>query len=157
MLISIFVEFNNEYTSQKEEKVDINLNSNVIPGFQNTNMDEEEQKRILEREKEAELRKERINKKIKEEEEKRNEIRIKAAEYMAEFNQKRQEEIEKKKKLLEEKTENKNSENNQDTWSNVKNNIDLKDSEYKGSKDVQRMREAMLNNPNSQPMQNIFS
>ena len=119
-------------------------------------MDEEEQKRILEREKEAELRKERINKKIQEEEEKRNEIRIKAAEFMAEFNQKRQEEIEKRKKLLEEKSENKNSENNQDTWSNVKNNIDLKDSEYKGSKDVQRMREAMLNNPNSQPMQNIF-
>ena len=150
------LDLNLDMNSFEPEKVDINLNSNVIPGFQNTNMDEEEQKRILEREKEAELRKERINKKIKEEEEKRNEIRIKAAEYMAEFNQKRQEEIEKRKKLLEEKTENKNSENNQDTWSNVKNNIDLKDSEYKGSKDVQRMREAMLNNPNSQPMQNIF-
>ena len=150
------LDLNLDMNSFEPEKVDINLNSNVIPGFQNTNMDEEEQKRILEREKEAELRKERINKKIKEEEEKRNEIRIKAAEYMAEFNQKRQEEIEKRKKLLEEKTENKNNENNQDTWSNVKNNIDLKDSEYKGSKDVQRMREAMLNNPNSQPMQNIF-
>ena len=150
------LDLNLDMNSFEPEKVDINLNSNVIPGFQNTNMDEEEQKRILEREKEAELRKERINKKIKEEEEKRNEIRIKAAEYMAEFNQKRQEEIEKRKKLLEEKSENKSSENNQDTWSNVKNNIDLKDSEYKGSKDVQRMREAMLNNPNSQPMQNIF-
>ena len=150
------LDLNLDMNSFEPEKVDINLNSNVIPGFQNTNMDEEEQKRILEREKEAELRKERINKKIKEEEEKRNEIRIKAAEYMAEFNQKRQEEIEKRKKLLEEKTENKNNEDNQDTWSNVKNNIDLKDSEYKGSKDVQRMREAMLNNPNSQPMQNIF-
>ena len=150
------LDLNLDMNSFEPEKVDINLNSNVIPGFQNTNIDEEEQKRILEREKEAELRKERINKKIKEEEEKRNEIRIKAAEYMAEFNQKRQEEIEKRKKLLEEKTENKNNENNQDTWSNVKNNIDLKDSEYKGSKDVQRMREAMLNNPNSQPMQNIF-
>ena len=150
------LDLNLDMNSFEPEKVDINLNSNVIPGFQNTNMDEEEQKRILEREKEAELRKERINKKIKEEEEKRNEIRIKAAEYMDEFNQKRQEEIEKRKKLLEEKTENKNNENNQDTWSNVKNNIDLKDSEYKGSKDVQRMREAMLNNPNSQPMQNIF-
>ena len=150
------LDLNLDMNSFEPEKVDINLNSNVIPEFQNTNIDEEEQKRILEREKEAELRKERINKKIKEEEEKRNEIRIKAAEFMAEFNQKRQEEIEKRKKLLEEKSENKNSENNQDTWSNVKNNIDLKDSEYKGSKDVQRMREAMLNNPNSQPMQNIF-
>ena len=150
------LDLNFDMNSFEPEKVDINQNANIISGFQNTNIDEEEQKRILEREKEAELRKERINKKIKEEEEKRNEIRIKAAEYMAEFNQKRQEEIEKRKKLFEEKTENKNSENNQDTWSNVKNNIDLKDSEYKGSKDVQRMREAMLNNPNSQPMQNIF-
>ena len=150
------LDLNFDMNSFEPEKVDINQNANVISGFQNTNIDEEEQKRILEREKEAELRKERINKKIQEEEEKRNEIRIKAAEFMAEFNQKRQEEIEKRKKLLEEKTENKNSEDNQDTWSNVKNNIDLKDSEYKGSKDVQRMREAMLNNPNSQPMQNIF-
>ena len=32
----------------------------------------------------------------------------------------------------------------------------MKDSEYKGSKDVQRMREPILNNPNSQPMQIIF-
>ena len=150
------LDLNLDMNSFEPEKIDINKNTNVIPGLQNTNIDEEEQKRILEREKEAELRKERINKKIQEEEEKRNEIRIKAAEFMAEFNQKRQEEIEKRKKLLEEKSENKNSENNQDTWSNVKNNIDLKDSEYKGSKDVQRMREAMLNNPNSQPMQNIF-
>ena len=150
------LDLNLDMNSFEPEKIDINQNTNVIPGLQNTNIDEEEQKRILEREKEAELRKERINKKIQEEEEKRNEIRIKAAEFMAEFNQKRQEEIEKRKKLLEEKTENKNSEDNQDTWSNVKNNIDLKDSEYKGSKDVQRMREAMLNNPNSQPMQNIF-
>ena len=126
------LDLNLDMNSFEPEKIDINQNTNVISGLQNTNIDEEEQKRILEREKEAELRKERINKKIQEEEEKRNEIRIKAA------------------------SENKNSENNQDTWSNVKNNIDLKDSEYKGSKDVQRMREAMLNNPNSQPMQNIF-
>ena len=150
------LDLNLDMNSFEQEKIDINQNTNIMPGLQNTNIDEDEQKRILEREKEAELRKERINKKIKEEEEKRNEIRIKAAEYMAEFNQKRQEEIEKRRKLLEEKTENKDNENNQDTWSNVKNNIDLKDSEYKGSKDVQRMREAMLNNPNSQPMQNIF-
>ena len=150
------IDLNFDLNSLEQEKDKLNQNINIISGLQNTNIDEEEQKRILEREKEAELRKERINKKIQEEEEKRNEIRIKAAEYIAEFNQKRQEEIEKRKKALEEKAENKNGENNEDTWVNVKNNIDLKDSEYKGSKDVQRMREAMLNNPNSQPMQNIF-
>ncbi len=133
------------------------LNPNPNSGFNNMNIDDEEQKRILARKKEDEERKERINKKIKEEEEKRNEIRIKAAEYMVEFNKKRQEEIEKRRKLLEEKGLNKNENNkNEDAWSNVKNNIDLKDSEYKGSKDVQRMRDAMMNNPNSQPMQNIF-
>ena len=135
-------------------------NANPISGFENNNInsnDEEEQKRILAKQEEEEKRKERINKKIQEEEEKRNEIRIKAAEYMVEFNQKRQEEIEKRRKLLEEKSQNKNDDNkNGDAWSNVKNNIDLKDSEYKGSKDVQRMREVMMNNPNSQPMQNIF-
>ena len=106
--------------------------------------------------KQAEERKEKINQKIKEEEETRNEIRIKAAEYISEFNQKRQEDIAKKRKMLEEKEHKIKEENKGDTWSNVKNNIDMKDSEYKGSKDVQRMREAMLNNPNSQPMQNIF-
>ena len=132
------------------------LNPNPNSGFNNMNIDDEEQKRILARQKEDEERKERINKKIKEEEEKRNEIRIKAAEYMAEFSQKRQEEIEKRRKILERKEQNKNENSSGDAWSNVKNNIDLKDSEYKGTKDVQRMREAMMNNPNAQPMQNIF-
>ena len=152
------LDLNLDLNSFEPEKVEINQDiPNAMPGLQNPNIDAEEQKRILAREKEAELRKERINLKIKEEEEKRNEIRIKAAEYISEFNQKRQEEIEKRRKALEEKVENKNGENNgEDTWSNVKNNIDLKDSEYKGTKDVQRMREAMMNNPNSQPMQNIF-
>ena len=152
------LDLNLDLNSFEPEKDEINQDiPNAMPGFQNPNIDAEEQKSILAREKEAELRKERINQKIKEEEEKRNEIRIKAAEYISEFNQKRQEEIEKRRKALEEKVENKNGENNgEDTWSNVKNNIDLKDSEYKGTKDVQRMREAMMNNPNSQPMQNIF-
>ena len=149
-----------DFNSLEPENSGLTENTNPISGFGNNNIninDEEEQKRILARQEEEEKRKERINKKIQEEEEKRNEIRIKAAEYMVEFNQKRQEEIEKRRKLLEEKGLNKNQDNkNEDAWSNVKNNIDLKDSEYKGSKDVQRMRDAMMNNPNSQPMQNIF-
>ena len=145
-----------DFNSFEPEKLDSNQDMNINLGFQNTNIDEEEQKRILAREKEAEERKEKINQKIKQEEEKRNEIRIKAAEYISKFNQKRQEDIAKKRKILEEKEQKINEEIKGDTWSKVKNNIDIKDSEYKGSKDVQRMREAMLNNPNSQPMQNIF-
>ena len=137
--------------------------------FQNTNfsenilvnpssVDEEEQKRISARQKEAEERKEKINKKIQEEEEKRSEIKKKAMEYLLEFEEKRKEEIIKKRQLLleNEKNGNKNEGGSGDTWSKVKENIDLKDSEYKGSKDVQRMKEAMMNNPSSQPMQNIF-
>ena len=145
-----------DFNSFEPQTLDSNQDMNINLGFQNTNIDEEEQKRILAREKEAEERKEKINQKIKQEEEKRNEIRIKAAEYISEFNQKRQEDIAKKRKILEEKEQKINEEIKGDTWSKVKNNIDIKDSEYKGSKDVQRMREAMLNNPNSQPMQNIF-
>ena len=149
-----------DLNSFEPDKFDITGNNNPISGNENQNInvnDEEEQKRILARQEEAEKRKEKINQKIKEEEEKRNEIRIKAAEYMTEFNKKRLEEIAKRRKMLEEKEQKKSEENKQeDAWSNVKSNIDLKDSEYKGSKDVQRMREVMMNNPNSQPMQNIF-
>ena len=125
----------------------------------NPSIDEEEQKRILARQKEAEERKAKINKKILEEEEKRNEIRKKAAEYLVEFEQKRQEEISKKRKILEENEINGNNnkgEGNGNTWNKVKDNIDLKDSEYKGSKDVQRMREAMMNNPNTEPLKTFF-
>ena len=132
-------------------------NNQVNP--QNPSIDEEEQKRILARQKEAEERKAKINKKILEEEEKRNEIRKKAAEYLVEFEQKRQEEIAKKRKILEENEINGNNnkgEGNGNTWNKVKDNIDLKDSEYKGSKDVQRMREAMMNNPNTEPLKTFF-
>ena len=77
---------------------------------------------------------------------------------------KRQEEIAKKKKELEQKETNSNQGGNDtkgtsESWSKVSGNIDLKDSEYKGSKDVQRMREAMLNrqkDPNSEPLEKFF-
>ena len=49
--------------------------------------------------------------------------------------------------------------NNADFWGRVNSNINLKDSEYKGSKDVLRMREDMMNrtnDPNSEPLKNFF-
>ncbi len=58
-----------------------------------------------------------------------------------------------------ETNENKDGENNADLWGKINSNIDLKDSKYKGSKDVQRMREAMMNrtkDPNSEPLQKFF-
>ena len=126
-------------------------------------IDDEEQKRILDRQNEAEERKQKINEKIKKEEELRNEIIKKANEYMVEFEQQRQENIAKRRKELEEKNNNINQNqgggSNADSWGRVNSNIDLKDSEYKGTKDVQRMREAMMNrtnDPNSKPLEKFF-
>ena len=138
------------------------LNNNINPSFF-PSIDEEEQKRISDRQKEADERKQKINEKMKKEEELRNEIRKKASEYMVEFEEKRQENIAKRRKELEQKESENNINasggNNADSWGRVNSNIDLKDSDYKGSKDVQRMREAMMNrtnDPNSEPLQKFF-
>ena len=151
----------NESTQQNQElNMDFIQNNINQPSHK---IDEEEQKRILERQKEAEERKQKINEKIKKEEELRNEIRKKASEYLVEFERQRQENIAKRKKALEEKNseinKNEGSGNNSDSWQKINSNIDLKDSEYRGSKDVQRMREAMMNrknDPNSEPLQHFF-
>ena len=138
------------------------LNNNINPSGSPT-IDEEEQKRISDRQKEADERKQKINEKMKKEEELRNEIRKKASEYMVEFEEKRQETIAKRRKELEQKESENNTNasggNNADSWGRINSNIDLKDSDYKGSKDVQRMREAMMNrtnDPNSEPLQKFF-
>jgi hypothetical protein len=138
-----------------------NMNNENLSG--SPQIDEEEQKRISDRQKEAEERKQKINDKIKKEEELRNEIRKKASEYMVEFEEKRQESISKRRKELEQKNSENNTNtsggNNSDSWERINSNIDLKDSDYKGSKDVQRMREAMMNrpnDPNNEPLKNFF-
>ena len=150
-------------TNQNEPlNMDFLMNDmNQINQSNSPKIDEEEEKRISDRKKEAEERREKINEKIKKEEELRNEIRKKASEYMVEFEQKRQEDIAKRRKELEQKNSETNTNesggNNADSWGKVNSNIDLKD--YKGSKDVQRMREAMMNrtnDPNSEPLQNFF-
>ena len=162
-------------TGQNEEnqnKNNMNSNQELNMDFMMNNMnnvnqpkiDDEEQKRIADRQKEAEIRKQKINEKIQKEEELRAEIRKKASEYLVEFEQKRQENIAKRRKELEEKNSDSNKNiggglNNSDSWQKINSNIDLKDSDYKGSKDVQRMREAMMNrtnDPNSEPLQKFF-
>ena len=129
----------------------------------NAKVDEEEIKRNEAREKEAQERRERINQKIQKEEELRSQILKKASEYMREFEAQRQENIAKRRKALEEKNnninQNKEGGSNADSWGRINSNIDLKDSEYKGSQDVQRMREAMMNrtnDTNSEPLQKFF-
>ena len=154
----------NEIKNQPESNhSDLNQMNDMFKNINSPQIDEEEQKRISDRQKEADERKAKINKKIQEEEEARIEIRKKAAEYLTEFEIKRKDEIAKKRKLLEEKELNPNKENNtngtSDSWSKVSGNIDLKDLEYKGTKDVQRMREVMMNrqnDSNSEPLQKFF-
>ena len=152
--------------SQPKNDMFLNMDLDNKNNFDSPNIpkiDDEEQKRIADRKKEAEERKEKINQKIKKESELREEIIKKAREYMVEFEEKRQERIAIKRKELESKNSetnlNKDGGSNADSWGRVNSNIDLKDSEYKGSKDVQRMREAMMNrtnDPNSKPLQNFF-
>ena len=146
--------------SPQSQNSDMNLNNlNNL----NTKVDEEEIKRNEAREKEAQERRERINQKIQKEEELRSQILKKASEYMMEFEAQRQENIAKRRKALEEKNnninQNKEGGSNADSWGRINSNIDLKDSEYKGSQDVQRMREAMMNrtnDTNSEPLQKFF-
>ena len=163
----------NKNSDQNDQKNDTNFNDNNFTDMNNMlgNMtlsnpqkDEEEKIRMENRQKEADERKQKIAKKIELEEKLRLEIRQKASEYLLEFEKKRQEEIANKRKQLEEKEFSGNKENDDtkgtsESWSKVSGNIDLKDSEYKGSKDVQRMREAMLNrqkDPNSEPLEKFF-
>ena len=144
--------------------MDLKTNNN-INDFNNipNKIEEEEKKRIEDRKKEAEVRRQKINEKIQKEEELRKEILKKARDYMIEFEEKRQEEITKRRKELEAKNSNENTNTkegtNAESWGKINSNIDLKDSEYRGSKDVQRMREAMMNrtnDPNSEPIKNFF-
>ena len=150
----------NNQNSNQDFNMDF-ISNNINPS--SSKIDDEEQKRILDRQREAEERKQKINEKMQKEEELRNEIRKKASEYLIEFEQTRQENIAKRRKALEEKNSETNNNtggmNNSDSWQKINSNIDLKDSDYKGSKDVQRMREAMMNrtnDPNSKPLEHFF-
>ena len=152
----------NNQNSNQDFNMDF-ISNNINPS--SSKVDDEEQKRILDRQKEAEERQQKITEKMQKEEELRNEIRKKASEYLIEFEQTRQENIAKRRKALEEKNSETNNNtggdgmNNSESWQKINSNIDLKDSDYKGSKDVQRMREAMMNrtnDPNSKPLEHFF-
>ena len=165
MLNMNFQPLNDQPPSQEKNDMMLNMDFNMGSNI-NTNsnaVDDEEQKRIADRKKEADERKEKINQKIQKEEELRREIRKKAAEYMVEFEQTRQENIQKRRKELEEKNSETNKNvgggSNADSWGRINSNIELKDSEYKGYREVHRMREAMMNrsnDTNSEPLQKFF-
>ncbi len=156
------LDFNTQPAVDSQNKMEP-LNMDMFSGNNNMNnaTNDEEQKRINDRKREAEERQEKINKKMQKEQELRDEIRRKATEYLVDFEKKRQEEIAVRKENLEKNSVQNNNQGGEggNSWSKVQSNIDLKDSEYKGSKDVQRMREAMMNrknDPNSEPLQQFF-
>ena len=149
---------NIELNTNNSNPLDFNTMNDMLnyPPEKISTIDNEEQERIAARQKENEERQAKINKKIQEEQIKREEIQKKALEYLQEFETTRQENIAKRKNELEENSKNNNQNEKGDSWAKVYDNVDLKDSEYKGTKDVQRMREAMMNKPNNEPVKTIF-
>ena len=135
---------------------DMNIgNANMdFNNMMNVPIDEEEQKRLEEREKEQMERRKKIEEKINFELKEKEKLREKASEYLNNFMNERSEKIALKRK----ENENKESEllNNKkllkegklNPWEAVTENIAMKDSEYKGSRDVSRMREVIINKKN---------
>ena len=135
---------------------DMNIgNANMdFNNMMNVPIDEEEQKRLEEREKEQMERRKKIEEKINFELKEKEKLREKASEYLNNFMNERSEKIALKRK----ENENKESEllNNKkllkegklNPWEAVTDNIAMKDSEYKGSRDVSRMREVIINRKN---------
>ena len=135
---------------------DMNIgNANMdFNNMMNVPIDEEEQKRLEEREKEQMERRKKIEEKINFELKEKEKLREKASEYLNNFMNERSEKIALKRK----ENENKESEllNNKkllkegklNPWEAVTENIAMKDSEYKGSRDVSRMREVIINRKN---------
>ena len=137
-------EFNNPILDNNLNMMDMNTNI----------LDEEEQKRIEERQKEENERRNKIKEKMEFELKKKEELRQKAVEFLNDFENKRLEEIEKRKaeniKKENEILENKKlaKEGKINPWESITEIIAMKDSEYKGSKEVKRMREVIINRKN---------
>ena len=138
---------NSNTTETKEEQI-LQINQPTI--------NEEEQKRIEAREKEAAERREKIQEKINKEIELRNKMREKAGEFMTAFLKERHSKIqENHQKLLQmeeewksQKNKEQSGENSVNTWEKVTSNIDTKEGDYKGSKNVSRMKEIIMNKKN---------
>ena len=126
-------------------------------------IDEEEMKRQQDRLNEENERRKKIEEKHSIELSKKNELREKAVEYINDFEEKRRAAIELRKKqnikneedfLTNTKLE---KEGKKNSWEIVTDNITLKESEYKGTKDVSRMRNVIVArkndniNANTQP------
>ena len=122
--------------------------------------DEEEIQRQQLRQEEMEQRAKVIREKMEIELQKKNELREKALEYLNTFNQNRMMKISENKKNNIANEERMNSDkqigDNETkslscSWNKVTQLISMKESEYKGSKDVSRMRECIIKRKNDAP------
>ena len=113
-------------------------------------IDEAEIQRQQDRMKEESERRQKIEEKISIELQKKNELKEKAMQFMNEFEEKRRNAIELRKKenvkneedfLNNKKLE---KEGKKNPWEIVTDNITLKESEYKGTKDISRMRNVIV-------------
>lgn len=131
------------------------INSNVFEPVQNIpEVDEAEIQRQNDRMKEENERRQKIEEKMSLELQKKNELKEKAVEFINDFEKKRQEEIEVRKKVnLQNEQDNLNNrklmkEGKKNSWEIVTDNIAMKESEYKGTKDVSRMRSVIVSRKN---------
>ena len=125
-------------------------NQNIQTANIEPQVDEEEIKRQEQRMAEENERRQKIAAKQEMEMKMKNERREEAMKFINEFEQKRQEEITKRKQINikneEDNLANRKliKEGKKNPWENVVENITVKESEYKGTKDVSRMRNVIL-------------
>ena len=152
--------------SQSNNAFDFVDNSNVVNNDNNNpqinfepaqnvpEVDEAEIQRQNDRMKEENERRQKIEEKMSLELKKKNELKEKAVEFINDFEKKRQEEIEIRKKVnLQNEQDNLNNrklmkEGKKNPWEIVSDNISMKESEYKGTKDVSRMRSVIVSRKN---------
>ena len=133
-----------------------NNNNNFNNNFNNNELSPEEIKRQEQREEELKERQKKLREKQELEMKLKNENRKKASEFLNEFFKERQKRIQNNLELNKQKENNEKNEKdlikkgdpNINVWERVCKNIDLKDSDYKGTKDVTRMREVIINRKN---------
>lgn len=142
-------------SSPNQNEIPINDGNTKAPSKQ-FEFDEEEQNRIAQREAEAAERAKKIREKMEIELRVKNELRQKAIEYMNTFTEARAKKIEgnkktneyNEKKALQDKNELAQLGTKVNSWEKVCENISIKESEYKGSKDISRMRECIIKKKN---------
>ena len=145
--MDFFDNANTEISNQNEKQNENNFNNFIMSSEP---IDEDEINRINARKQEEELRRKQIEDKINFELKQKEELRNQASDYIKDFEQKRIEKIEKiKLKNIENENEFLNNkklinEGKINSWEIVVDNIAIKESDYKGTNDVSRMKATII-------------